>query len=58
MSQCPKCGSCRISGPYYRHSHDKSGEKLEYVCNQCGYSASTPTLDHNDWKKCQGAPRR
>lgn len=58
MTRCPKCGCRRISGPYYKNGHKQGGERLEYVCNQCGYSASTPTLDHDDWKKRKGSEYR
>ena len=46
MNNCPKCGSRRISGPFYRR--DDYGEFLLYQCNACGYGERAPTLDSQD----------
>ena len=43
MTNCPKCGNCRILGPSY--TKDALGERLTYRCLQCGYATTTPTND-------------
>lgn len=48
MFKCPKCGSNRINGPYYRPSYLPSGDRLEYICAQCGYKERKPCLDDRD----------
>lgn len=44
MNQCPKCNSCRISGPHY-FKDSYGSERLDYRCNNCGYVSSIPTAD-------------
>ena len=44
MLHCPKCGSYRISGPFYERNRD-GYDALRYRCDNCGYSQTTPTLD-------------
>lgn len=45
MIYCPKCGSGQIIGPRYQPASGFRGERLLYVCFQCGYSSTMPTLD-------------
>ena len=46
MKQCPKCGCCNISGPHYTQVNWQ--ERLKYSCLRCGYTTTTPTLDHRE----------
>jgi len=46
MTQCPKCGSCEVSGPKYcSGSVVVPYEHLQYVCLRCGFVGTTRTLD-------------
>lgn len=47
MNKCPKCGSREISGPRYEAGRGCvcHNERLMYVCLDCGYQESRPTLD-------------
>jgi hypothetical protein len=47
MTQCPKCGGWKISGPQYV-KHLWGYERLRYWCETCGYSCETPTRDSAD----------
>jgi len=48
MTNCPKCGSWRMSGPRYRRSYGYFGECLEYRCLNCGYASTRPTNDADE----------
>lgn len=59
MTQCPKCGSCSVSGPVYECSstfngYHFSGERLRYTCCRCGYSKTVPCLDSADRQRFTG----
>ena len=47
MSECPKCGSTNIMGPFYQRADHWNGghEGLLYRCARCGFEMMTPTLD-------------
>jgi predicted Zn-ribbon and HTH transcriptional regulator len=44
MTQCPKCGGNRVSGPHFI-KNERGVERLRFHCLRCGYEQDTPTLD-------------
>jgi hypothetical protein len=47
MTQCPKCESVNIHGPFYQRGR-YGGEHLVYRCGTCGYSENRPTADSKE----------
>lgn len=48
MTECPKCGSNRITTPRYEKKYT-GAEFLRYICITCGYSITTPTKDNQKY---------
>ena len=56
MTQCPKCSSCKISGPRYG-SNWRGHERLFYDCTRCGYISNKPTHDQKYDQSFAGVAR-
>lgn len=44
MISCPKCGSNRVMGPWFKKVN-YNREVLRYKCGRCGYEKDEPCLD-------------
>jgi DNA-directed RNA polymerase subunit RPC12/RpoP len=51
MISCPKCGSSRINGPFYKAACYPARDLLKYICAQCGYSGYEVPLDRRQEDK-------